>query len=124
MFSKDRVQYTQKQTTWSFEQKGRYRRPLFQNGHAMRPRNVMKPGYLQMDVKYVTPELSGLSFTCYEYGIIDIFSRYKVALILPILDESGSILSLEMGNRNNALCHCVCTNRQWVGVSKSFPQNV
>ncbi|MGH7245625.1 MAG: helix-turn-helix domain-containing protein, partial [Candidatus Levyibacteriota bacterium] len=37
-----------------------YRRPLFQNGHAMRPRNTNKPGYLQMDVKYVTPELSGL----------------------------------------------------------------
>lgn len=75
--------------------KGNYRRPLFQNGHAMRPRNTTKPGYLQMDVKYVTPELSGLPFTCYEYGIIDIFSRYKVALILPILDESGSILAVK-----------------------------
>jgi transposase InsO family protein len=75
--------------------KGRYRRPLFQNGHAMRPKNVTTPGYLQMDVKYVTPELSGLSFTCYEYGVIDIFSRYKVALILPVLDEAGSILALK-----------------------------
>lgn len=72
-----------------------YRRPLFQNGHAMRPKNTNKPGYLQMDVKYVTPELSGLPYTCYEYGLIDVFSRYKVSLILPILDESGSILALK-----------------------------
>lgn len=72
-----------------------YRRPLFQNGHAMRPKNTNRPGYLQMDVKYVTPELSGLPYTCYEYGIIDIFSRYKTSLILPILDESGSILALK-----------------------------
>jgi transposase InsO family protein len=72
-----------------------YRRPLFQNGKAMRPKNTTKPGYLQMDVKYVTPELSGLPYTCYEYGLIDIFSRYKVSLILPILDESGSILALK-----------------------------
>jgi len=72
-----------------------YRRPLFQNGYAMRPKNTNKPGYLQMDVKYVTPELSGLPYTCYEYGIIDIFSRYKTSLILPILDESGSILALK-----------------------------
>lgn len=72
-----------------------YRRPLFQNGKAMRPKNTNKPGYLQMDVKYVTPELSGLPYTCYEYGIIDIFSRYKTSLILPILDESGSILALK-----------------------------
>lgn len=72
-----------------------YRRPLFQNGKAMRPKNTNKPGYLQMDVKYVTPELSGLPYTCYEYGLIDIFSRYKVSLMLPILDESGSILALK-----------------------------
>jgi len=72
-----------------------YRRPLFQNGKTMRPKNTNKPGYLQMDVKYVTPELSGLPYTCYEYGIIDIFSRYKTSLILPILDESGSILALK-----------------------------
>lgn len=72
-----------------------YRRPLFQNGYAMRPKNTNKPGYLQMDVKYVTPELSGLQYTCYEYGVIDIFSRYKTSLILPILDESGSILALK-----------------------------
>lgn len=74
---------------------GNYRRPKFQNGKAMRPRNTNQPGYLQADVKYVTPELSGLSFTCFEYGFVDIFSRFKMALILPILDESGMIVTLK-----------------------------
>lgn len=72
-----------------------YRRPQFQNGYAMRPTNTTQVGYLQMDVKYVTPELSGLPYTCFEYALVDIFSRYKMALILPILDESGSILTLK-----------------------------
>lgn len=72
-----------------------YRRPKFQNGQAMRPKNTTKPGYLQADVKYVTPELSGLSYTCFEYGFVDIFSRFKMALILPVLDESGIILTLK-----------------------------
>ena len=57
------------------------RRPLFQNGRVMRPRNCPGLGYLQMDVKYVTPELSGLSYTCYLYAAMDIYSRYKVGLI-------------------------------------------
>ena len=47
-----------------------------------------------MDVKYVTPELSGLSYTCYLYAAMDIYSRYKVGLILPKLDEGGSLLAL------------------------------
>lgn len=72
----------------------RRRRPLFQNGKAMRPDNVPALGYIQMDVKYVTPELSGLPYTCYEYAAIDILSRYKVALLQPVLDESGSIVLL------------------------------
>jgi len=72
----------------------RYRRPRFQNGRAMRPSNCPGLGYLQMDVKYVVPELSGLSYTCYEYAAIDIRSRYKVALLLPSLDEAGSLLAL------------------------------
>lgn len=61
----------------------------------MRPRNTSKPGYLQADTKYVTPELSGLPYTSYEYAFIDIFSRYKLALILPVLDEAGSILTFK-----------------------------
>lgn len=45
-----------------------------------------------MDTKHVTPELSGLPFTVYEYGAIDILSRYKVAVLLPdISDESASL---------------------------------
>jgi len=69
-----------------------YRRPLFQNGRAMRPSNTKELGYLQMDTKHVTPELSGLPFTVYEYGAIDIVSRYKLAVILPdITDESASL---------------------------------
>ena len=38
------------------------RRPCFQNGQVMRPSNCPGLGYLQMDVKYVTPELSGLPY--------------------------------------------------------------
>lgn len=70
------------------------RRPLFQNGRGMRPDNTQALGYLQMDVKHVTPELSGLSYTCFEYAVIDILSRYRVALLLPVLDESGSLVLL------------------------------
>lgn len=69
-----------------------YRRPLFQNGACMRPANTSDLGYLQMDTKHVTPELSGLPFTVYEYGAIDILSRYKVAVLLPdISDESAGL---------------------------------
>lgn len=71
-----------------------HRRPRFQNGRAMRPHNTPELGYLQMDVKYVTPELSGLPYTCYEYAAIDILSRYKVALLLPVLDEAGAVILL------------------------------
>ena len=70
------------------------RRPRFQNGQVMRPRNCPGLGYLQMDVKYVTPELSGLPYTCYLYAAMDISSRYKVGLILPKLDEGGTLLAL------------------------------
>lgn len=72
-----------------------YRRPKFQNGYAMRPSNTTSPGYLQADVKYVTPELSGLPYTTFEYAFVDIYSRFKLALILPVLDESGMILTLK-----------------------------
>lgn len=74
---------------------GYHRRPLFQNGYSMRPRNTQTSGYLQADVKYATPELSGLPYTTYEYAFIDVFSRFKTALILPVLDEAGSIITLK-----------------------------
>ena len=60
----------------------------------MRPSNCPGLGYLQMDVKYVTPELSGLPYTCYLYAALDISTRYKVGLILPEVDEAGSLLAL------------------------------
>jgi transposase InsO family protein len=47
-----------------------------------------------MDVKYVTPELSGLPYTCYLYAALDIWSRFKVGVVLPKLDEGGALLAL------------------------------
>ncbi len=48
-----------------------------------------------MDTKHVTPELSGLPFTCYEYAAIDILSRYKLAVILPDISDESASLALE-----------------------------
>lgn len=73
---------------------GYHKRPLFQNTGHMNAKNTKTIGYLQMDVKYITPELSGLPWTCFEYAVIDIFSRYKEAVILNHLDQDGSILAL------------------------------
>lgn len=73
------------------QETGNYRRPLFQNTKHMHAKNVKTLGKLQMDVKYVTPELSGLEHTCYLYGIIDILSRYKQGIIFPLLDQEYSI---------------------------------
>ncbi len=69
---------------------GYHRRPKFQNTIHMHAKNTPTIGYLQFDVKYVTPELSGLPWTCFEYAAIDIFSRYKEAVILNHLDQDGS----------------------------------
>lgn len=73
---------------------GYHRRPRFQETNHMQVKNTKTIGYLQMDVKYVTPELSGLEWTCFEYAAIDIFSRYKQALLLPQLDQDQAILAL------------------------------
>src|SRR3989304_9138596 len=73
---------------------GYHRRPRFQNTLHMHLENTKTIGYLQFDVKYVTPELSGLPYTCFEYAVIDIFSRYKEAVILNHLDQDGSIAAL------------------------------
>lgn len=77
------------------EKQVQYRRPHFQNGKAMRPSNTQGLGYLQMDTKHVTPELSGLTTTCYEYAAIDIVSRYKLAVILPEINDENASLALE-----------------------------
>ena len=60
----------------------------------MRPSNCPGLGYPQMDVKYVTPELSRLPYTCYLYTAMDVSNRYKVGLILPKVDGAGSLLAL------------------------------
>lgn len=73
----------------------KFRRPHFQNGFAMRPANVPDLGYLQMDTKHVTPELSGLPVTVYEYAAIDIKSRYKLAVILPDISSNSARMALE-----------------------------
>ena len=72
----------------------KYRRPKFQDTKHMNVKNTKTIGYLQMDVKYVTPELSGLPYTCFEYAVIDIYSRYKEAVILNQLNQDGAILAL------------------------------
>jgi transposase InsO family protein len=76
------------------QSKPKHRRPKFQNGSHMRPSNTKEVGYIQADTKHVTPELSGLSYTTYEFAFIDIFSRYKVAWIMPSVDQEASIVAL------------------------------
>lgn len=73
---------------------GYHLRPKFQETLHMHAKNTPTIGYLQMDAKYLTPELTGLPWTCFEYAVIDIFSRYKEAVILNHLDQDGSILAL------------------------------
>jgi len=70
---------------------GSHRRPLYQETIHMHSKNVTTIGKLQMDVKYVTPELSGLPHTLFLYALIDIYSRYKQGIILPLLDQGYSI---------------------------------
>ena len=48
-----------------------------------------------MDTKHVTPELSGLPQTVFEYAAIDILSRYKLAVILPDISSESASLALE-----------------------------
>jgi len=88
------------------------RRPRYQNGMVMRPSNCPGLGYLQMDVKYVTLELSGLPYTCYLYAALDISTRYKVSLILPKVDESSTLLALyhATGNLPFPVCYVQTDN--------------
>jgi transposase InsO family protein len=72
-----------------------YRRPHLQPTKHMHVKNALTPGKLQMDVKHVTPQLSGLPHTCYLYAAIDIFSRYKVGVFLPKLDQQHAIVALQ-----------------------------
>jgi transposase InsO family protein len=72
-----------------------YRRPRYQETTHMQVKNTHSPGKLQMDVKYVTPELSGLVHTAYLYAVMDIYSRYKQGVILPALDQALAIEALK-----------------------------
>lgn len=76
-------------------EKKKHRRPRFQDTKHMHLKNAKTIGKLQMDVKYVTPELSGLTHTVFKFAVIDIFSRYKQALIFPVLDMQHAIMALE-----------------------------
>ena len=71
-----------------------YRRPRLQGTKHMYLRNVTGPGKLQMDIKYVTPELSGLEHTTYLYAVIDIYTRWKYGVVLDHLDQELAIRSL------------------------------
>lgn len=73
---------------------GYHRRPRYQETTHMHAKNALMPGKLQMDVKVVTPELSGLIHTCYLYAVMDIFSRYKQGLIFPLLDQAFAMAAL------------------------------
>lgn|SRR5512141_1165488 len=72
-----------------------YRRPRHQKTTHMYLKNVTQPGKLQMDVKYVTPELSGLVHTAYLYAVVDIWSRYKQGVILTAVDQALAIEALK-----------------------------
>ncbi len=72
-----------------------YRRPHLQPTKHMHVKNALVPGKLQMDVKHVTPQLSGLPHTVYLYAVIDIFSRYKAGIFLPKLDQQHAIMALQ-----------------------------
>ena len=72
-----------------------YRRPRYQETTHMYLKNVTTPGKLQMDIKYVTPELSGLPHTVFLYAVIDIFSRFKAGIMFPELVQDLSILTLK-----------------------------
>lgn len=73
-----------------------YRRPRYQKTTHMYVKNALAAGKLQMDVKYVTPELSGLVHTAYLYAVMDIWSRYKQGVILPAVDQALAIEALRV----------------------------
>jgi transposase InsO family protein len=73
----------------------KYRRPWYQDTTHKGLHNVSGPGTIQMDVKYVTPQLSGLVHTTYLYAGIDVFSRYKAGWIYEPLDSHTAGAALE-----------------------------
>ena len=73
----------------------RHRRPRYQDTVHKGLHNVDGPGTIQMDVKYVTPHLSGLPHTTYLYAGIDLFTRYRAAWIYEPLDSRTAAEALE-----------------------------
>lgn len=74
----------------------KHTRPWGQETIHMHAKNATTPGKLQMDVKYITPALSGLPYTCFLYAIIDIFSRFKLGVIYPDVNQDWSIAALQI----------------------------
>jgi transposase len=74
---------------------GMHRRPRYQDTAHKGLHNVTEPGTIQMDVKHVMPQLSGLVHTTYLYAAIDVFSRYRTAWIYEPLDSSTAAAALE-----------------------------
>lgn len=72
-----------------------YLRPRFQPTTHMHLKNVDQPGFLQMDVKFVTPELSGLPHTNFLVALIDIYTRWKVGAIFTDHTQLESMAALE-----------------------------
>ncbi len=72
-----------------------YRRPRYQDTTHKGLHNVEAPGTIQMDVKYVTPQLSSLPHTTYLYAAIDLWTRYRAGWIYASLDSSTASLALE-----------------------------
>ena len=95
-------------------------RPRFQNGQGMRPSNCPGLGYLQMDVKYVRPELSGLAYTCYLYAAMDMSTRYKVGLIFPKVDGAESLLALYHAFQNLPFPVCYVQTDNGLEFQKRF----
>src|SRR6202521_5249663 len=93
-----------------------HRRPAFPERTRYEAFQYAEPRSPADGRKYVTPELSGLPYTCYQYACIDILSRYKVALLLPVLDEAGSVVALRYAVQAYPFPGPLCPNGQRPGV--------
>jgi hypothetical protein len=70
---------------------GNHRRPRYQKTTHMHLKNTFTIGKLQMDVKYITPELSGLPYTCFEYAVIDISDTKKQLFSITLIKMEQSL---------------------------------
>lgn len=95
-----------------------HRRPKYQDTTHMNVKNTTELGYIQMDVKYITPELSGLPWTCFEYGFI-------VALreILPRIPFKVKFIQTDNGLefQKRFKDHCLLLGLEHHHIHKSTP---